>query len=55
MEGGDAQTVIEQLTKKARNDCELFYREKLNEQGQLAILFLCDSMMRGYYIILERW
>ena len=39
IEGGDTQTIIDQLIYKAEKDTQFFYRVKLNEQDNIKPYF----------------
>ncbi|XP_074293112.1 protein FAR1-RELATED SEQUENCE 5-like [Silene latifolia] len=49
IEGGDAATLVNLLTKRQAEDPGFFFRVQFNEEGRLCHLFWCDSMMREDY------
>ncbi|XP_074314154.1 protein FAR1-RELATED SEQUENCE 5-like [Silene latifolia] len=49
IEGGDAATLINLLTKSQAEDPGFFFRVQFNKEGRLHHLFWCDSMMREDY------
>ncbi|XP_074270903.1 protein FAR1-RELATED SEQUENCE 5-like [Silene latifolia] len=49
IEGDDAATLVNLLTKRQAEDPGFFFRVQFNEEGRLCHLFWCDSMMREDY------
>ncbi|XP_074293029.1 protein FAR1-RELATED SEQUENCE 5-like [Silene latifolia] len=49
IEGGDAATLINLMTKRQSEDPGFFFCVQFNEEGRLCHLFWCDSMMREDY------
>ncbi|XP_074314449.1 protein FAR1-RELATED SEQUENCE 5-like [Silene latifolia] len=49
IEGGDAATLVNLLTKRQAENPGFFFRVQFNEEGRLCHLFWCDSMMREDY------
>ncbi|XP_074271658.1 protein FAR1-RELATED SEQUENCE 5-like [Silene latifolia] len=49
IEGDDAATLINLLTRRQFEDLGFFFRVQFNEEGRLCHLFWCDSMMREDY------
>ncbi|XP_074318373.1 protein FAR1-RELATED SEQUENCE 5-like [Silene latifolia] len=49
IEGGDAATLVNLLTKRQAEDLGFLFRVQFNEEGRLCHLFWCDSMMREDY------
>ena len=46
IEGGDAQTVINQLIMLAQRDSGFYWNMKLDDDAKLVALFWCDSLMK---------
>lgn len=51
IEGGDAQTLIDNLSQQSAEDVDFFYRVKLDDDGRLCNVFWRDSMMKEDYMI----
>lgn len=49
IEGGDAQTLIDTLSKLCAEDHDFFFRVKLDAEGRLCNVFWRDSMMKENY------
>ncbi|XP_074292620.1 protein FAR1-RELATED SEQUENCE 5-like [Silene latifolia] len=51
IEGGDAATLINLMTKRQAEEPGFFFRVQFDEKGRLSNLFWRDAMMRDYYLL----